>query len=127
MTKALHNGLQGRECELTDEMAGTYRAVTGRNAATVTDEYDVVVLHDPQPLGTLDVLADRFPESRFVWRCHLELTSPARSALEFVGEYVLRVDHVVVSRTAYADVIDTLSSGADAPPRSVASTSTHRW
>ncbi|WP_276256174.1 glycosyltransferase [Halomontanus rarus] len=101
VTKSLHNGLQGGEITLTDEMKARYRTVTERNATAVTAEYDIVVLHDPQPLGMLSVLRDRYPDTTFVWRCHLDTSSPTRSALEFISTFVPRVDHVVFSRAAY--------------------------
>ncbi|WP_121743205.1 glycosyltransferase [Natronorubrum halophilum] len=101
VTKSLHNGLQGDEITLTDEMKATYRTVTERNATAVTNAYDIIVLHDPQPLGMISFLKDRYPDTTFVWRCHLDVTSPARSILEFVSDYVRRFDHVVFSRAAY--------------------------
>jgi trehalose synthase len=100
-TKSLHNGLQGREGTLTEAMRATYRSTVERNARSIPDDYDVVVLHDPQPLGMIEHLADRLPDARFVWRCHLDLTAPTPSYLEFVGSYVRQVDHVVFSREAY--------------------------
>ena len=75
VTKALHNGLQGQEAALTDEMRATYRAVTERNAGLITAEYDVIVLHDPQAVGMVESLARRLPDARFVWRCHIDLTA----------------------------------------------------
>ncbi|ELY56092.1 group 1 glycosyl transferase [Natronococcus amylolyticus DSM 10524] len=106
VTKALHNGLQGSGTELTEAMKATYRAVTERNATEIEGEYDVVVLHDPQPLGTIDRLEEAMPNATFVWRCHVDLTAPAEEHLAFVSEYAKRVDHAVFSRAAYGGSID---------------------
>ena len=103
VTKALHNGLQGKDVTLDPEMRETYLRWTDRNAAALTEAYDVVVLHDPQSLAMIDPLADRYPETTFVWRCHIDPTDAAPGLLEFLGEYVGRVDRVVVSRPEYAD------------------------
>lgn len=110
VTKALHNGLQGQELALTDEMRTTYRSVTERNAAALAEEYDVVVLHDTQPLGMIGALRDRYPDTRFVWRCHIDLTSATPSHLEFVADYARRVDRAVFSHPSYEPGIDGLPS-----------------
>ncbi|WP_265109954.1 glycosyltransferase [Halosolutus halophilus] len=115
VTKALHNGLQGSGTRLTDEMKATYRAVTGRNAAAIADEYDVVVLHDPQPLGMVETLAEAIPNAAIVWRCHLDLSDPTREHLAFVAEYIERVDHAVFSRSVYEDGIAVPSSSVVHP------------
>ncbi|WP_137290679.1 glycosyltransferase [Natronorubrum halophilum] len=115
VTKSLHNGLQGDEITLTDEMKATYRIVTERNATVVTDAYDIIVLHDPQPLGMISFLKNRYPDTTFVWRCHLDVTSPARSILEFVSDYVRRFDHVVFSRAAYGREIAVPASSVIHP------------
>jgi len=106
VTKAIHNGLQGSGEPLTDEMKATYREVTARNAAEIEDEYDLVVAHDPQPLGMLERLAERLPDAPIVWRCHVDLTDPADEYRTFVSAYVDRIDHGIFSRSAYAEAID---------------------
>lgn len=110
VTKSIHNGLQGENAPLTDAMKATYRSVTERNAAEVDDEYDLVVLHDPQPLGMIDRLRERLPDAPIVWRCHIDLTDPSPDHLAFVTEYANRVDHAIVSRSDYAGVIDVPTS-----------------
>ncbi|MFC5971591.1 glycosyltransferase [Halomarina salina] len=103
VTKVVHNGLQGDDEPLTETMQATYREAVAVNAAAVDDEYDVVVLHDPQTLGMVGHLAERFPEARFVWRCHIDLTDPSPDYLEFFADDLSAVDRVVVSRPSYAD------------------------
>jgi len=103
VTKAIHNGLQGDGDPLTETMAGTYREVVAENAAAFDDGYDVVVLHDPQALGMVGHLRERFPETTFVWRCHIDLTDPAPEYLEFFAEDLAAVDHAIVSRREYAE------------------------
>ncbi|MFC3956815.1 glycosyltransferase [Halovivax cerinus] len=112
VTKAMHNGLQGDDSPLTEEMKATYRAVNERNAVEIESEYDLVVIHDPQPLGTIDRLRDRLPDAPIVWRCHIDLTDPSPAHLSFVSAYTTRVDHAIFSREAYGAPIET-------PPSSV--------
>lgn len=106
VTKAMHNGLQGQDGKLTDEMKTIYRTVTQRNATALTEEYDVIILHDPQSLGLIPTLTNRFPDTPLVWRCHIDLTAATAAYLEFVTDYVRQVDHAVFSRPEYGQRID---------------------
>jgi len=115
VTKSIHNGLQGDDAPLTDAMKSTYRSVTERNAAEIDGEYNLVVLHDPQPLGTIDRLEERLPDAPIVWRCHIDLTEPATEHLAFVSAYTNRVDRAIVSRSGYAGEIDVPSTSVIHP------------
>ncbi|MFP8955117.1 glycosyltransferase [Natrialbaceae archaeon A-CW3] len=106
VTKAIHNGLQGNAPRLTEEMKDTYRTVTERNATEIADEYDLVLVHDPQPLGMIDRIQEVMPGAPIVWRCHVDLTDPSDAYLAFVSGYMNRVDHAIFSRSAYGGGID---------------------
>lgn len=106
VTKTIHNGLHGEGPVLTDDMKTTYRRVTERNAATIDDEYDLVVLHDPQTLGMVDILAETMPDATMVWRCHIDLSEPSPEHLDFIGGYTDAIDHGIVSRSAFGAELD---------------------
>ena len=53
VTKAIHNGLQGAPRELTPAEQETYLTHSARNAQLLEAQYDLVVVHDPQPLALL--------------------------------------------------------------------------
>ncbi|ADD07373.1 putative glycosyltransferase, type 1 (homolog to trehalose synthase) (plasmid) [Natrialba magadii ATCC 43099] len=104
VTKAMHNALQGSGPPLTEDMKATYRTVNEQNARELADhgeEYDLAVIHDPQPLGMLDQLEEMMPETVIVWRCHIDLTDPTAEYLAFVSEYTAQVDHGIFSRSDY--------------------------
>ena len=106
VTKAMHNGLQGSGSPLTEAMKATYRDVNERNAAELEESYDVVVIHDPQPLGMIESIREAMPEAAIVWRCHIDLTDPVEEYLTFVADAARRADHAIFSRAAYAEAID---------------------
>jgi trehalose synthase len=110
VTKAVHNGLQGDGEPLTEAMRETYREAVAENARAFDGEYDVVVLHDPQTLGMVRSLAERFPDTTFVWRCHIDLTDPAPEYLAFFAEDLEAVDHGVVSRREYGEPLELPTS-----------------
>ncbi|TYL39531.1 glycosyl transferase family 1 [Natronococcus pandeyae] len=103
VTKTIHNALQGDRAPFLDEMRETYRRVTRENAADLEEEYDTIVLHDPQSLGMAPLLAERFPETTLVWRCHIDLTAAATPYLEFVRSFLDPIDHTIVSRSSYGE------------------------
>ncbi|WP_265108866.1 glycosyltransferase [Halosolutus halophilus] len=105
VTKAIHNGLQGEQSEFTDDMRETYRPVTVENAEALGETYDVIVLHDPQTLGMAPTLAERFPETAFVWRCHIDLTAAAPAFLEFLQSYLDPIDRAVFTLPEYGESI----------------------
>src|SRR5215208_5960816 len=51
VTKKIHNGIQGAPHSLTRKDKATYVEVSQANAQLFDEEYDVVVVHDPQPLA----------------------------------------------------------------------------
>ena len=89
VTKKMHNALQGEELALTTDQIATYRDVSARNAGLLDADYDVYIVHDPQPLAVRHYLKQ--PESRWIWRCHIDTAqhSPDVWALlePFVAEY----------------------------------------
>src|SRR2546430_3065411 len=79
VTKMIHNALQGNPQGLDDEQQEIYRGYQELNAQEFEDDYDFVVIHDPQPLGMID----RFPDSRARWvgRGHNDLSAPTARVL----------------------------------------------
>jgi trehalose synthase len=109
VTKAMHNGLQGDRSEFTEEMRETYRTITERNAEALDEAYDVLVLHDPQTLGMIPTISERFPETALVWRCHIDLTDATSAYLEFAQSFMESVDNAVFTMPEYGERI----SGVD--------------
>src|SRR5438477_2612535 len=77
VTKTIHNALQGNPQGLDDEQREIFRSYQGLNAEEFEDDYDFVVVHDPQPVGMIDY----FPDSRanWVWRGHIDFSTPTPS------------------------------------------------
>src|ERR671920_728985 len=49
VTKTIHNALQGSPQGLTEEQISIYRRYNAQNAREFVDDYDFVIVHDPQP------------------------------------------------------------------------------
>src|ERR671932_1463853 len=56
VTKAIHNALQGYPQGLDDEQREIFRRYQEMNAQEFDDDYDFVVVHDPQPVALIEHL-----------------------------------------------------------------------
>ena len=98
-TKAIHNALQGAPAGLTPDMESAYREVNEANAKGFHDDFDVVVIHDPQPAPLVNLIEHKSP---WIWRCHIDLTTPNRSVLRLLQPYLEKYDAAIFSAAAYA-------------------------
>ena len=98
-TKAIHNALQGAPAGLTPDMESAYREVNEANAKGFHDDFDVVVIHDPQPAPLVNLIEHKSP---WIWRCHIDLTTPNRSVLRLLQPYLEKYDAAIFSAATYA-------------------------
>src|SRR5499426_268142 len=68
VTKAFHNALHGSPARLAPNWAATYLEQTKASAEALTDDYDVFIVHDPQPAGICQFRRRR--GERWLWRSH---------------------------------------------------------
>jgi trehalose synthase len=98
VTKSFHNALQGGKIELTDRVKELYLG-TNEEFASYTDfDHDVVVIHDPQPLPLIAFVDKKQP---WIWRLHIDITEPNPDLWEFVKDYIMRYDRMIISNEAY--------------------------
>ena len=100
VTKTIHNALQGDPTGLTPEMEETFRRYQELNAGElVADDYDFIVVHDPQPVGMID----HFPDSsaKWIWRGHIDFSEPNQSVLEFLLPSIRRYDAAIFHLAEY--------------------------
>ena len=90
VTKAMHNTLQGMFLPWTPEMREIYNRYTGLNTDFFDEDYDFLVIHDPQPAGILSELLSRGQEKRgeWIWRCHIDLTDAQPDVWDFLSPLV---------------------------------------
>jgi trehalose synthase len=73
-TKLLHNALQGHPLDLSPEEWTVYEQYSEMNAHELEGGWDVVIVHDPQPAAVRQHVASK--AAKWVWRCHLDLSTP---------------------------------------------------
>ncbi len=99
VTKKLHNALQGEPVTLSEEDLANYLRVNEAFArySPITG-HDAIIVHDPQPLPMIRYEQRDTP---WVWRCHIDISTPHESVWEALKPFILRYDGVVVSSEAF--------------------------
>jgi trehalose synthase len=100
VTKALHNGLQGADSELTEEQKATYLAISAENARNFDERYDFVFMHDPQPAAMLSIRGK--DSARWIWRCHIDTSAPNVQVWEFLRPFLDDYDAAIFTMKAFA-------------------------
>jgi trehalose synthase len=98
-TKLLHNALQGNPQDLDAEEWHVYEKFNEINAGELSGDWDVVIVHDPQPLA----IRRHVPEKsrHWVWRCHIDLSTPNEATLGRLVPYIEEYDGSVYHLDRY--------------------------
>ncbi len=98
VTKNIHNSLQGRGRPLSREMWEEYARVNRENAERIDLDADFVVIHDPQPA----MFIDHKKRGTWIWRCHIDISSPDRAAWHQLKDIVEKFDGSIFSVANFA-------------------------
>jgi trehalose synthase len=103
VTKAVHNALQGEAIDWTPQMAATYWDRIVANAMQLDDGYDYYLIHDPQPAALLKVIEEEGRRGgRWLWRCHIDLSTPHAPVWGFFEPIVNRYDAAIFTMEDFA-------------------------
>lgn len=93
VTKAFHNALQGAPYELKEAARERYLMSSTYNARQLEEEYDFIIVHDPQP-AAIRYFRGR-AGARWIWRCHIDTSEPNEAVLEFMLPFLLEYDALI--------------------------------
>jgi trehalose synthase len=99
-TKAFHNALHGKPETITEAMLECYRETTEANLSQLNFTGDVIWVHDPQPAGL--IARKREIGGRWVWRCHIDVSTPDARVWNFLAPYVEQYDASIFSMPDFA-------------------------
>lgn len=100
VTKSFHNALQGHAIELTDEVRDIFLRNNELNGGLFEGEYDFVVVHDPQPAALLHYHG-REGGKHWIWRCHIDTSTPYLPVRDFLKPYLLEYDAAIYTLEEY--------------------------
>ena len=98
VTKRFHNALQGADISMTDQKKAIYEQVVHENAIRNHLNHDMIFVHDPQPLPLITHYRKKCP---WVWRCHIDLTTPNPDVWNYFVPFIERYDAVILSCSEY--------------------------
>lgn len=104
VTKAMHNSLQGMYVDWTPQMRDTWLHHNGQNASLFDETYDFVIVHDPQPAALLAALRQHEPalaQSKWIWRCHIDLTDAQVQTWDMLKLHLRQYDAVIFTSPDY--------------------------
>ncbi len=104
-TKRLHNGLQGAPFSVTPHDREVYLRRNREAAESMRGDYDVVIVHDPQPAAMRMFRPDA---AHWVWRAHIDMSHYDAGAWDFLRPLVLEYDRHILTMPQF--VPDGLSS-----------------
>lgn len=94
-TKMIHNALQGANIEISDRRKKVYLEVNEENAVFTHFEYhDCVIIHDSQPLPLISCFKKKQP---WIWRCHIDLSRRNEAVWNYLLQFILKYDHLILS------------------------------
>ena len=118
VTKRLHNALQGNPDSLSDEEWLIFDRYNERNAKDLSGDWDVIIVHDPQPVAMRQHVPDR--AKSWVWRCHIDLSTPNPAAIDRIVPYVRDYDASVWHVRDYVPPgLDGASAGVNICPPAI--------
>jgi trehalose synthase len=115
VTKTIHNALQGNPQGLTDEQQDTFRRCNAMNARYLGDDYDIIIVHDAQPGAVIDT-AGTDSSAQWIWRCHIDLSTPNHDVLDFLLPSIARYDATIFHLPDYVPAAANLPTAYIWPP-----------
>ena len=100
VTKAFHNALHGGNEVISKEMLQVFRDTTEMNLRDFDAFGDVVMVHDPQPVGLITQRSA--VGGRWLWRCHIDISTPDPRVWGFLKQYVSQYDASIFSMPDFA-------------------------
>lgn len=98
-TKTFHNTLQGKkQTMLSQHLLRAYEKTNAESAEQlrpILESADVVFVHDPQPAALIASFPNR--KNKWVWRCHIDASTPNRATWKYLRNYVTRFDASIFS------------------------------
>jgi trehalose synthase len=100
VTKKIHNALHGAPADFTDADEKIYWETQEANLAALDLNADILYIHDPQPAGLIRKKATL--KNHWIWRCHIDVSSPNAKVWGFLKPLVEGYDASVFSAPQFS-------------------------
>jgi trehalose synthase len=100
ITKAMHNGLQGMDLPLTNDMKIIWEGYNEANAQKLEGDYDFIIAHDPQPAGLPHFTGGEHGK-HWIWRCHIDTSHPNLEYWNFLAPFINKFPSAIFTLEQY--------------------------
>jgi len=100
ITKKIHNRLHGVDIPLSKKELEHFLEVNYQNALKIKKWADIVFIHDPQPIALIKI--KRKLKNKWIWRCHIDFSSPCRDIWLFLKKFIEKYDVSVFSAPIFS-------------------------
>ena len=87
VTKKFHNALHGRSEIIVDKDFDVFLETAKKYNAKTKIKGNVVFVHDPQPIALIQN-KKKLKNTKWAWRCHIDVSSPNERVWEFLSTFV---------------------------------------
>src|SRR5215207_11321591 len=104
VTKSFHNALQGADYDLSVEDRAIYEEYNRISAEALQkagEEWDIMFVHDPQPALLKHFSGGLSPETKWIWRCHIDTSTPNRHVLDYLLPHITSYDAQIFTMEEY--------------------------
>ncbi len=100
VTKKMHNALHGAPAEFNGTDSQIYWDTQETNLDSMDLNADILYIHDPQPAGLIRHKAAH--GKRWIWRCHIDVSSPNAKVWNFLKPLIELYDASVFSAPSFS-------------------------
>lgn len=100
ITKKMHNALHGVDIDISRDDLEYFIEVNRQNVKEIVSDADMVFIHDPQPIALVEEKGRL--GKKWVWRCHIDFTSPKKEIWHFLKTFIEEYDCAVFSAPAFS-------------------------
>ena len=101
VNRAMFRALGGTHVSWTQEMTDTWLSYAAMNAALLTEPFDVIIVHDPQPVA-IRSFVDGQPDTKWIFHSHLDLSSAQEDVWLPLRQHVEKYDAAIFSAPSFA-------------------------
>ncbi len=104
VTKSFHNALQGADYDLSVEDRAIYEEYNRISAEALQksgEDWDIILVHDPQPALLKYFSGGLAPRTKWIWRCHPDLSTPNPHVLGYLLPHIADYDAQIYTMEEY--------------------------
>ena len=103
VTKKIHNALHGSKQTFEAKDYDVFLEVQEKNLKEMPLDEDIIFVHDPQPLGL--VKRKRSLHNKWLWRCHVDVSTPDAGVWDFLKTFIEQYDKSVFSAPIFSQTL----------------------